>query len=95
MINFPPSSNNATFLLSYHDQTEELKAFFSFSGFYFKVKRILFDFKRYRKDTESLYHSFMYSLISLLSSIYPLSAMPSLLVTLYVSEYLIGSISNI
>ena len=35
----------------------------------------------YRKDTEPLYHSFMYSLISLLSGIYPLPAMHSLLVT--------------
>ena len=35
----------------------------------------------YRKDTEPLYHSFMYSLVSLLSSIYPLPAMHSLLVT--------------
>ena len=41
----------------------------------------------YRKDTEPLYHSFMYSLVSLLSSIYPLPAMHSLLVTLYVTEY--------
>ena len=40
----------------------------------------------YRKDTEPLYHSFMYSLVSLLSSIYPLPAMHSLLVTLYVAE---------
>ena len=31
----------------------------------------------------------MYSLVSLLSSIYPLHAMHSLLVTLYVMEYLI------
>ena len=37
---------------------------------------------RYRKDTEPLYHSFMYSLVSLLSSIYPLPVMHSLLVTL-------------
>ena len=36
----------------------------------------------YRKDTEPLYHSFMYSLVSHLSSIYPLPAMHSLLVTL-------------
>ena len=35
----------------------------------------------YRKDTEPLYHSFVYSLVSLLSSIYPLPAMHSLLVT--------------
>ena len=35
----------------------------------------------YRKDTEPLYHSFMYSLVSLLSGIYPLPAMQSLLVT--------------
>ena len=34
------------------------------------------------KDTKPLYHSFMYSLVSLLSGIYPLHAMHSLLVTL-------------
>ena len=34
------------------------------------------------KDTEPLYHSFMYSLVSLLFGIYPLPAMHSLLVTL-------------
>ena len=38
----------------------------------------------YRKDTEPLYNAFMYSPVSLLSVIYPLPAMPSLLVTLYV-----------
>ena len=32
----------------------------------------------------------MYSLVSLLSRIYPLLAMHSLLVTLYITEYLIG-----
>ena len=32
----------------------------------------------------------MYSLVSLLSGIYPLPAIHSLLVTLYVTEYLIG-----
>ena len=40
----------------------------------------------YREDTEPLYHSFMYSLVSLLSGIYPIPAIPamhSLLVTLY------------
>ena len=36
----------------------------------------------YRKDTEILYHSFMHSLVSLLSAIYPLPAMHSLLVTI-------------
>ena len=36
----------------------------------------------YRKDTEPFYHSFMYSLISLLSGIYPFLAMNSLLVTI-------------
>ena len=44
----------------------------------------------YCKDTEPFYHSFMYSLVSPLSSIYPLPTMHSLLVTLYVTEYLIG-----
>ena len=40
----------------------------------------------YRKDTEPLYHAFMYSPVSLLSVIYPLPAMLSLLVTLYVQN---------
>ena len=44
----------------------------------------------YLKDTEPLYHSFMYSPVSLLSSIYPLPKMDSLLVSLYVMGYLIG-----
>ena len=35
----------------------------------------------YRKDTEHLYHDFVYSPISLLPSIYPLPAVHSLLVT--------------
>ena len=37
----------------------------------------------YRKDIEPLYHSFMYSLVSLLSGLYSLPTMHSLLVTLY------------
>ena len=37
----------------------------------------------YHKDTEPLYHSFMYSFVSLLSGIYPLPVMHSLLATLY------------
>ena len=37
----------------------------------------------YCKDTEPLFHSFMYSLVSLLYGIYPLPAKHSLLVTLY------------
>ena len=45
----------------------------------------------YRKDTEPLYHYFMDSPVSLPSGIYPLPAMHLLLVTLYVTEYLIGS----
>ena len=45
---------------------------------------------KYHKDTEPLYHSFMYSLVSLLSGIYPLPAMHSLLVTLHVMKYLKG-----
>ena len=44
----------------------------------------------YRKDTEPLYNSFMYSFVSLPSGIYPLPPMHSLLVTLYVMEYLIS-----
>ena len=36
---------------------------------------------QYRKDTEHLYHAFVYSLVSFLSGIYPLLAMHSLLVT--------------
>ena len=46
----------------------------------------------YRKDTEPLYHFLMYSLVSLLSGIYPLLAMHSLLVTLYVTEYFVGTL---
>ena len=38
----------------------------------------------YHKDTEPLYHSFIYSLVSLLSGIYLLPAMHSTLFTLYV-----------
>ena len=37
----------------------------------------------YRKDIEHLYHAFVYSPVSLLSGIYPLPAMHSLLATLY------------
>ena len=40
-------------------------------------------YHQFCKDTEP----FMYSLVSLLSSIYPVPAMHSLLVTLYVTEY--------
>ena len=35
----------------------------------------------YRKDTEHLYHAFVYSPVSILSGIYPLPAMHLLLVT--------------
>ena len=37
---------------------------------------------KYHKDTETLYHSFMYSLVSILSGIYLLPATHPLLVTL-------------
>ena len=37
---------------------------------------------KYRKDTEHLYHAFMYSIVILLSGIYPFYAMLSLLVTI-------------
>ena len=47
----------------------------------------------YCKDTEPFYHAFMYSLVSLLSGIYPLPTMLSLLVILYVTEYLIAVIN--
>ena len=40
----------------------------------------------YRKDTEPSYHSFMCSLVSLLSSIYPFLAMHSLLVTIMLRD---------
>ena len=36
----------------------------------------------YRRDTEPLKHSFLYSLVSLLSGIYPFLAMQLLLVTI-------------
>ena len=45
----------------------------------------------YCKDTEPIYHFFMYSIVSLLSGIYSLPAMHSLLVTLYVREYFFSS----
>ena len=38
----------------------------------------------YHIDTEPLYHAFMYSLVSLHSGIYPLPAIHSLLVTIYI-----------
>ena len=47
-------------------------------------------YQLYRKDTEPLCHSFMYSLVTLPSGIYLIPAMHSLLVTLYVMEYVIG-----
>ena len=40
----------------------------------------------YHKDTEPLYHAFMYSPVSLFSGIYSLPAMHSLLVTSGVSD---------
>ena len=40
----------------------------------------------YCKDIKPSYHSFMYSLVSLLSGIYPLPTMHSLLVKLYVAK---------
>ena len=46
--------------------------------------------KYFCKDTETLNHYFMYSLVSILCGIDPLPAMHSLVVTLYVMEYLIG-----
>ena len=42
----------------------------------------------YRKDTEPLYYFFMCLLVSLHSGIYPLPAIHSLLVTLYVTEFI-------
>ena len=55
-----------------------------------KDESFALDTLKYLKDTKPLYHSFMYSLVSLLSGIYPLTAMHSLLVTLYMTEYLIS-----
>ena len=52
-------------------------------NFYF-LKNSTTYFSHFCKDTEPLYHSFMYSLVSLLSDIYPLPAMHSLLVTQFV-----------
>ena len=51
-----------------------------------KLKRL-----QYCKDAEPLYHSFICSLVSLLYGTHALPAMQSLLVTLYVKEYLIGT----
>ena len=42
----------------------------------------------YRKDTEHLYHAFVYSLIILLSSIYPFMQCLSLLVTIICYPYI-------
>ena len=42
----------------------------------------------YRKDTEHLYHAFVYSLIILLSSIYPFTQCLSLLVTIVCYPYI-------
>ena len=55
--------------------------FFSF------IKRVIFYTLAKVLYTEPSYHSFMYSLVSLLSCSYLLPAMHSLLVTLYVAEY--------
>ena len=48
----------------------------------------------YRKDIEHLYNSFVYSPVSLLSSIYPLPAMHSLLVTQLLTIYQSVHITN-
>ena len=45
-----------------------------------------FNLPLYRKDTEHLYHFFMYSLVTLLSGIYPLHACYNYTLT----RYLIG-----
>ena len=50
------------------------------------LKQLLETHSSYHKDTEPLYHSIMYSLVSLLSGIYPLPSKHSLLVTLYLSD---------
>ena len=42
----------------------------------------------YRKDTEHLYHAFVYSIVILLSGIYPFYAMLSLLVTIICYPYI-------
>ena len=47
-----------------------------------KCRKRYFAWKKYRKDTEHLYHAFMYSIVILLSGIYPFYAMLSLLVTI-------------
>ena len=44
------------------------------------------NYKLYRKDTEYLYHSFMYSLVSLLSGIYPFYATHSSLITITLQD---------
>ena len=43
-------------------------------------------YQLYRKDTEHLYHAFMYSIVILLSGIYPFYAMLSLLVTIILNN---------
>ena len=49
----------------------ETRHFFRKESYKTKHKKLYF----YRKDTETLYHAFMHSLISLLSSIYPFLTM--------------------
>ena len=52
----------------------------------FRVESLLL----YRKDTEHLYHAFVYSLVILLSGIYPFNAMLSLLVTIIYTGQVFG-----
>ena len=54
------------------------------------MKEVYNNNQLYRKDTEPLYHAFMYSPIILLSSIYPFTQCLSLLVTIMVDVSLDG-----
>ena len=51
----------------------------------FDYKFLHVQYSDYHKDAEPLYHAFMYSLVLILSRIYPLPAMHSLLVKLDIS----------
>ena len=83
---FPTIIHHPILVLLYNYSWNHFSTKFHIWKFRFYKDSKIASFKNYRKDTESLYHSFMYSLVSLLSSTFPLPAMHSLLVTLYVME---------
>ena len=66
------------FLIFVYSPKQSLKIFLQLSIWPVRIM-FLFFISLYRKVTEPLFHSFMYSLLSLLSSIYPLPAMHNIL----------------